>query len=60
MFRTSVNDAWGDNFSIAKGEEKTATYTLKLDGKWVAENVSIVAFVYNGEGVQQVEKKSIK
>lgn len=60
VFRTSVNDAWGDNFSIAKGEEKTATYTLKLDGKWVAENVSIVAFVYNGDGVQQVEKKSIK
>ncbi|WP_455536701.1 hypothetical protein [Prevotella koreensis] len=33
---------------------------MTLDEKWVADNVSIVAFVYNDNGVQQVECKPIK
>lgn len=60
VFRTTVNGIWGDDFTIQRDEEKTASYTFKLDDKWVPENVSIVAFVYNGGGVQQVEKKSVK
>ncbi|MDD7318770.1 MAG: Omp28 family outer membrane lipoprotein [Prevotella sp.] len=60
VFRAAVNGVWGDDFAIGKGETKTKHYTLTLGEKWVAENVSIVAFVYNDSGVQQVECKPIK
>ena len=60
VFRATVNGLWGDDFAINKDETKTNQYTLTLDEKWVADNVSIVAFVYNDNGVQQVECKPIK
>ena len=60
VFRATVNGLWGDDFAINKDETKTNQYTLTLDDKWVADNVSIVAFVYNDNGVQQVECKPIK
>lgn len=60
VFRATVNGLWGDDFAINKDETKTNQYTLTLDEKWVADNVPIVAFVYNDNGVQQVECKPIK
>lgn len=56
VFRTAVNGRDGEDFSIKWDEEKTATCTAVLDDGWKAENMSIVAFVYNGDGVQQVVK----
>ncbi|MDD7257795.1 MAG: Omp28 family outer membrane lipoprotein [Prevotellaceae bacterium] len=60
VFRTSVNNLWGDDVTLREGETKKSTYTLTLDKKWVADRLTVVAFVYNDNGVQQVEKKSIK
>lgn len=59
VLRTAVNGTWGDDFSIAEGEVKTLPYTLTMESLWVPKNVSIVAFVYNSNGVQQVVKKHI-
>lgn len=56
VFRTAVNGQDGEDFSIAWNEEKTVTSTYVLDEAWKAENMSVVAFVYNNSGVQQVVK----
>ena len=56
VFRTAVNGQDGEDFSIAWDEEKTVTNTYVLDESWKAENMSVVAFVYNNSGVQQVVK----
>lgn len=54
VLRAAANGTWGEDFSIAQGEEKTVKCTTTLDAAWNADNVSIVAFVYDGSGVQQV------
>lgn len=56
VFRTAVNGRDGEDFSVKWNEEKTTTCTAVLDEGWKAENMSVVAFVYNGSGVQQVVK----
>lgn len=56
VFRTAVNGQDREDFSIAWDEEKTVTSTYVLDEAWKAENMSVVAFVYNNSGVQQVVK----
>lgn len=56
VFRTAVNGDDGENFSINWNEEKTVTNTYVLDESWKPENMSVVAFVYNNSGVQQVVK----
>ncbi len=53
VFRAAVNGTWGEDFSISEGEEKSLTHTATLQAHCKAENVSIVAFVYNDGGVQQ-------
>lgn len=59
VFRDAVNGNWGTDFSIDEGGVKTATFHYTLDPKWVVKNLSIVAFVYNSAGVQQVEIKKV-
>lgn len=56
VFRTAVNGRDGEDFNIAWNEEKTVTNTYVLDESWKPENMSVVAFVYNDSGVQQVVK----
>lgn len=56
VFRTAVNGQDGEDFSIAWDEEKIVTSTYVLNENWKAENMSVVAFVYNNSGVQQVVK----
>lgn len=53
VFRAAVNGTWGEPFTFGE-EEKTFDYTYTLDEKWVAENMKLVAFVYNDKGVEQV------
>jgi hypothetical protein len=60
VLRKAINGTWGDDFSTNEGETKTASYSLKIDKLWKPEHVSIIAFVYNDSGVQQVTKKKIK
>lgn len=59
VLRATVNGDWGDDISVSEGATTSKTYTLSLEEKWVPEHVSIIAFVYNDAGVQQVTKKPI-
>lgn len=60
VFRATVNDRDGDAFSITTDEIVTATYTYALeDEDWVAENMHVVAFVYNDDGVAQATSTTL-
>ena len=53
VFRTAVNGTWGEDFSVREGENVERTLTQPLEAGWNPERLSIVAFVYNAQGVQQ-------
>lgn len=59
VFRKSVNDNMGDDFSIRATEEKTVEYTTEIDSKWNVRNVSAVVFVYNDDGVLQAAEAKV-
>lgn len=56
VFRAAVNGDDGEAFSVAWGETKTVSHTYTLDAAWKEADMSVVAFVYNDEGVQQAVK----
>lgn len=60
VLRDAVNGSWGEAITVAEGDTTRTTHTYTLNEKWVAKNVSVVAFVYNDGGVVQVTKKRIK
>ncbi|UKK48970.1 Omp28 family outer membrane lipoprotein [Prevotella sp. E9-3] len=60
VFRTSVNDPMGDDFSINKDEEKQQSFVQALDAAWNPANLSVVVFVYNDNGVEQVVKSKVE
>lgn len=60
VFRTSVNDPMGDDFAINKDEEKQQTFVQALDAAWNPANLSVVVFVYNDNGVEQVVKSKVE
>ncbi|MBQ4520336.1 MAG: Omp28 family outer membrane lipoprotein [Bacteroidaceae bacterium] len=54
VFRGAINGTWGEEVSLALGEQKVLEYNdIVLDAAWKPENVSVVAFVYNDDGVVQ-------
>ena len=53
VLRAPVNGLWGEDFTIAEGESKECSITFQPDAAWKPEHLSIVAFVYNSQGVQQ-------
>lgn len=59
VLRAAINGDWGTDFTIAEAESKVQTFTYKLDEKWVPEHVSIIGFVYDDNGVVQVEKAPV-
>ncbi|MCR4919089.1 MAG: Omp28 family outer membrane lipoprotein [Prevotella sp.] len=59
VFRTAVNGMQGDNFAIGEAEEKTFTYSIALDESWQTAHLSVVAFVYNSQGVQQACRSDV-
>lgn len=60
VFRAAVNGTWGDEVDWKAGEERTLSYTITLEEEWTDDGLSVVAFVYNDAGVQQVTKLKIK
>lgn len=56
VFRASVNDRDGDAIKVAMGSTEQKTYTTTLAEDWNADNMSIVAFVFNSDEVLQVVK----
>lgn len=56
VFRASVNKKDGEVVSSAKELSTTIKYTYTIDDAWKPENLSVVSFVFNSDGVMQVEK----
>ena len=50
----------GEEVTVKEGETTTKQYSYEhLPETWNAENISVVAFVYNDNGVENVAKKHI-
>lgn len=54
VLRCAVNGTWGTDFRVDEGQTTQTTFSQTLDAAWVAENMHVVAFVYNDNGVCQV------
>lgn len=59
VFRAAVNGAWGEEVTVKESETTSKDYSYVLPETWNADNISVVAFVYNGKGVENVAKKHI-
>jgi hypothetical protein len=61
VLRDAVNGHWGQELSLDADKPKTQTYTYAIpsDGKWNPAHLSIVAFVYNDNGVEQAIKAKV-
>jgi hypothetical protein len=59
VFRAAVNGTWGDDFIIHEGEQNTQSMTIDVDPAWTPAHLSIVAFVYNDNGVEQAVKSHL-
>lgn len=59
VFRATVNGTWGEEVTVKEGETTSKDYSYVLPETWNAENISVVAFVYNDNGVENVAKKHI-
>ncbi len=54
VFRDAINGTWGEDVSLTMGEEKVVPHNdFELNVAWKPENLSVVAFVYNNDGVLQ-------
>ncbi|MBO5699006.1 MAG: Omp28 family outer membrane lipoprotein [Bacteroidaceae bacterium] len=59
VLRAAVNGTWGEEVFV-QNEKATKTYTITPDAEWKAENLAVVAFVYNdANGVVQVVEKEL-
>lgn len=60
VFRASVtNDAYGDAFSLGLGESRTVSYSYTVPSDWNADNLAVVAFVYDDDEVVQAVRKPL-
>lgn len=54
VFRSTVNGAWGDDVVWPSGKQGILSFSAEVQVDWNPKNLSVVAFVYNEGGVQQV------
>lgn len=60
VYRTSVNGVGGESVSLSSNVFKTFNHCIDVKENWNAENLSVVAFVYNNSGVLQVVEAEIE
>lgn len=60
VYRAAVNGVGGEEISLASGIYAEKTNTYAVDAKWNAKNLAVVAFLYDGNGVIQVEEAVVK
>jgi hypothetical protein len=60
VFRAAVNGSWGEDFAISTGEQKSNRMQIPAADAWNTDHLSVVAFVCNGKGVEQVVKGKVK
>lgn len=57
VFRSAINGTWGEDVSLVLGDQKMLEHKgFTIDAEWKPENLSVVAFVYNDNGVLQAAK----
>ena len=54
VFRTSINGTWGEPYQSAQGEIRELHYDVELNETWNPEQLSVVAFIYDDQGVDNV------
>ena len=54
VLRAAINGAWGEDITLKEGESTEVHHSITLDEEWAAENIAVVAFIYNDQGVVQV------
>lgn len=58
VFRAAVNGTWGVDVNLKPNVGVNSNCSIVINPKWKAENINIVAFLYNDKGVEQVIKRS--
>ena len=59
VLRDAVNGDWGDELTIAQGEEQTLDFTYTPQSTWNISHLAVVTFITNADGtVVQVVRKS--
>lgn len=59
VYRASVNGIGGEDIQFGT-DSKTVEHSIAVASNWNAENLNVVAFVYNGDGVLQTEEVKVK
>ena len=59
VFRTSVNGTWGEPYTVKESETIITEMTATIDDDWVKKHLSVIAFVYNDNGVLQAAKSGV-
>ena len=59
VLRIAFNGNWGEHVSLEANKPQTHTYQLPLDAQWNTNHLSVVAFIYNDNGVEQAIKTYI-
>lgn len=60
VYRASANGAGGENISLSANVFTNKEHNIAIKDNWNTESLSIVAFVYNDNGVIQVVETSIE
>lgn len=60
VFRAAVNGTWGEDVTIQEGNAKQWEMDCPQEPNWKPDKLSIVAFVYNDNGVLQAMKVGVK
>jgi hypothetical protein len=59
VFRAAVNGEWGEDVEVQEGYSVSNNHLITLSDDWKAENLYVIAFVYNDSGVLQVTKTKL-
>ena len=59
VLRSAVNGAWGDAVAWHSGEQSVQSFSAKVQEGWNPQQLSVVAFIYDENGVQQVCKTAV-
>ena len=59
VLRKAINGDWGEDVTFDKTATMEKEADVQIDNGQMAEHMSVVAFVYNDEGVLQVTRQSI-
>lgn len=54
VFRASVNGTWGTDINMPEGDLIVKEFDYQVPEEWNADNLNLVAFIYDNSGVLQV------